>query len=105
MEGREAQISSSGSKCGGWITFPFITSLSLKHIDTHRHTHHAHTISYIYLYQAGAVAGLALGSRMDGKLDRISNSGVQCEKHRCCSDFKHNEWLLQSDSGHWSNCC
>ena len=35
MEGREAQISSSGSKCGGWITFPFITSLSLKHTDTH----------------------------------------------------------------------
>ncbi|XP_075636294.1 protein NRT1/ PTR FAMILY 2.3-like [Castanea sativa] len=35
MEGREAQISSSGSKRGGWITFPFIT---------------------------GAVAGLALGS-------------------------------------------
>ena len=51
------------------------------------------------------MAGLALGSRMDGKPDRISNSGVQCEKHRCCSDFKHNEWLLQSDSGHWSNCC
>uniref|UniRef100_A0A7N2KPV3 Uncharacterized protein n=1 Tax=Quercus lobata TaxID=97700 RepID=A0A7N2KPV3_QUELO len=25
MEGREAQISSSGPKRGGWITFPFIT--------------------------------------------------------------------------------
>ena len=29
MEGREAQICSSGSKRGGWITFPFIIGLSL----------------------------------------------------------------------------
>ncbi|KAL4634436.1 hypothetical protein ACB092_04G199400 [Castanea dentata] len=24
MDGRETQLSSSGTKCGGWITFPFI---------------------------------------------------------------------------------
>ena len=96
MEGREAQISSFGSKRGGWISFPFITGLSLKKKNNNTHTHHAQTVSYFYLYQAGVVAG---------KPNRISDSGVQCEKHRCCSDFKHNEWLLQSVSSHCSNCC
>ena len=42
---------------------------------------------------------------MDIKPYCISNSGVQYEKHKCCSDFKHNEWLHQFASGHWSNCC
>nr|POE70908.1 hypothetical protein CFP56_67515 [Quercus suber] len=29
---------------------------------------------------------------MDIEPDRISDSGVQFEKHKSCSDFKHSEW-------------
>ena len=26
------------------------------------------------------------------RIDRISDSGVRFEKHKCCLDFKHSEW-------------
>ena len=42
---------------------------------------------------------------MDIKPDRISDSGVQCEKHKRSSDLQHIEWLHQFVSSHWSNCC
>nr|POE75089.1 hypothetical protein CFP56_67521 [Quercus suber] len=29
---------------------------------------------------------------MDIEPNRISDSGVQFEKHKCCLDFKHSEW-------------
>ena len=62
MDGRETQLSSSGTKRGGWITFPFIIGqpLSLSLSNTYRICLDQY-ISYFYLYQAGAVAGFTLG--------------------------------------------
>ena len=62
MDGRETQLSSSGTKRGGWITFPFIIGqpISLALCLTHRICLDQY-ISYFYLYQAGVVVGFTLG--------------------------------------------
>lgn len=43
MDSRDADMSHSGSKRGGWITFPFIAgldlTLSLKHLHTYPYQH------------------------------------------------------------------
>ena len=58
MEGREAQISSFGSKRGGWISFPFITGLSLKKKITHTHIMHKLFPISIYIKQGLWLANL-----------------------------------------------
>ena len=44
----------------------------------------------MFLLSRGCDGVDACGWRMDVKLDCISDSGVQCGKHKCCSDFKHS---------------
>ena len=112
MDDRETQLSSSSNKHGGWTTFPFwlhhrSLSLSLSLSKTHRICWINMFLISIDIKQGWRQAShLEAGRRgMDIKPYCISNSGVQYEKHKCCSDFKHNEWLHQFASGHWSNCC
>lgn len=112
MDGTEAQISSSGGKRGGWITFVFITGRSLSLALTHTHwSVLSLSLSYIcflilsIIISRGCVGVDACDWRMVVKLDCISDWGVPCGKHKCRSDFKRSERLQQSISGHWSHCC
>ena len=92
MDGRETQLLSSGTKRGGWITFPFIIGQPLSLSVCLTHTEFVWiNIFLIYIKQGQRQAShLEVG---DGyRTDRIFDSGVRFEKHKCCLDFKHSEW-------------
>ena len=99
MDGRETQLSSSSTKYGGWITLPFIIgqppslSLSLSLSNTQNLFGSIYFL-FLFISRRGGSRLHTWRRGMDFKLDRISDSGVHFEKHKCCSDFKHSEWYI-----------
>ena len=89
----EAQYAGdTSSKRGGWITLPFMMGLCVFCF----YFFEGKTATYVKCMWCSYIVRYVHNFfRMGTELDRLLDRGIQHQEHRCCSDFKHCQWMPQ----------